>query len=211
MTDNGETIWIYNHAVHFEDKDGGRGHIHFLTETTHEHVLMDQLRLYMEDKLLENEKIFNIVSLHSDRTLCYYDFKTRRIRPWNEDDCKVCEIIHICFKEFSFEQFAQREAILPDSRETAKRMVREIHEGVPFGKANIHIAMPDGSRRWLQFKYSGLLDGETPVAALISYKDVTDRQKRELAYRRHIQASIFNSDNCLLYIESDLTTDQIEK
>ncbi len=210
-TDAGEIVWVSNMAVPFEDKDGRRGYIYYLTDITEEHTLMEQLEAHMMEKLAENEKIFDITARHSDRTLCYYDLKTRTAHPWNEENCADCEMTHICFKKFGMEIFAQGDFILPDSRNAAEQMVNEIHKGVPFGVSNIHVLMPDASQRWLEFKYSCLSDGETPEAAVISFSDVTERHEHELAYLQYTQSIASGAANELLFIESCLTEDKVQQ
>ena len=210
-TAQGKTVWVNNHAVPFRDKHGDTGYIHFLTDTTHEHTLMDQVRLQMEERLAENEKIFDIAARHSDRMLCYYDLASRRAHPWNEENCEHCNITHICLKKYSLSQFGQGGFVMSGYNQIeATRMMREIHEGIPYGEATFCLNIPEVGIQWLEFKYSGLYKDGKPVAALISFKDVTKIHENELAQLR-LTRTADEEANLLGYLEVDLDMDFIEK
>ncbi len=164
-----------------------------------------------EEIIASNERIFNIVSKHSDRTLCYYDIEPGRAVPWNKEDCATCKMAHMCLKDFSLTQFNDSEYILPDSRETARKMYEEIHQGAAFGEAHLHLRMPDETQVWMEFKYSGVTDGGIAKAAILSFKDITLQHEQELTYKCYTQSLKYNTDGHLIYIESDLTADRIEK
>lgn len=158
-----------------------------------------------------NERIFNIVSQHSDRILCYYDMETGQTVPWNKEDCESCRMSHMCLKDFTLDQLNNSEYILPDSKEAAARMYENIHKGIPFGETHIHLRMPDDTQTWMEFKYSGVIDGGVPKAAIISFKDITLQHEQELTYKCYTQSLKYNTDGHLIYVESDLTADRIEK
>ncbi|MBQ2698130.1 MAG: PAS domain-containing protein, partial [Clostridia bacterium] len=121
-SDAGEISWVNNHAIRFVDKEGDAGYIHFLTDTTAEHALTDQVRSYMQTRLSEHEKIFSITAMHADRTVCHYDLRTREARPWNREDCAACRMTYICPKNNPLTRLPENESILPDSREAAAEM-----------------------------------------------------------------------------------------
>ncbi|MBQ2697731.1 MAG: sensor domain-containing diguanylate cyclase, partial [Clostridia bacterium] len=170
-----------------------------------------QVEREMEDTLAENEQVFRIAAQHSDRTLCFYDLQTRTARPWSEQDCAGCELGHICLKKYALSRLSDPEVVFPESREAAAAMLECIHSGAGSGAAHIHIAMPDGGSRWLEFKYSALSTGDKPTACLLSFADVSVRHEHELAYQRYSQSRGFDPASNLLYVECDLTEARVER
>ena len=208
--DDGSHVYISNQAFQFTDRAGVTGYIHFLTDTTYEHNLSEQVRQYMEAKLEENERLFDLVAQHSDRTLCYYDVRTQRARPWNEESCLTCHFPHLCLHRMGREEFERSEYILSDSADEVRRMFRDIHNGVHTGAANLHVKMPDGGQRWLEFKYTTLFEGAEVIAAVLSFSDVTDQHDHAVSYLRYRQSLEAEQHQQLSYMEADLTADLIE-
>ena len=209
--DRGPTAWVFNHAIQFEDKDGAAGYIHFLRETTNEHVLMEQLRASMEEKAKEDQKIFQTVAQHSNRTLYAYDLATGTTRPWDTESGSKDVLAHLYTGSYSDEALEGNQAILPDSISNVKKFFADIHSGVPSGDLNIHVKLVDGEARWYHFQYTSFFEAGRPTTALISVEDVTERHAHEVAYRRYVQSVEHDAEGHTMYIESDLTDDRIEK
>lgn len=205
----GEYVHISNQAVAFTDREGDRGYAHFLVDTTREHEMADKLRLYMEERLKENEQIFRIVAQHSNRMLCHYDLGTRMARPWDEANCAGCPIPNFCAAPITPQWVDATDAILPESKEDMKGFLKTM--GNPYGEANIHIRLEDGRRRWFHFKSSTLFQEGRPMSALISFEDITDEHEQELSHLRVAHALDPGDGANLGYLEADLTTDLVEK
>lgn len=210
-TDRGEITWVNNHAVYFKDKNGDTGHIHFLTDTTQEHLLMEQVRSNMEDLLNKNQQIFNMVSQHSNRILYEYDIAAGITRPWNQENKEKDVLFHLYQGVYSENSVEHNAYVMPECVESTKKFFKDIHGGVPVGQMNIHIKMKDGQAKWYHFKYSTIFEGEKPATALISVEDITEQHEHEMVYLRHIQSLSNNMENQLLFIESCLVCDKIEK
>ncbi len=210
-TDRGEIVWVHNHAIHFEDKDGGTGHIHFLTDTTHEHTLMEQVRRHMEERLKENEHIFNIVAQHSNRTVYRYDLAAGTAHPWNLESEKKDILAHLRAGNYADGKLEKNRFVMPESIEDTKNFFADIYGGVPSGERKVHIRLEDGRIRWYHLQYTSIFDGKKPVTALISVEDITERHEHELAYLRHAQSVVDNAGKNLFYLESCLVCDRVER
>lgn len=210
-TDRGDLVWVYNHAVRFKDKYGDVGYIHYLTDTTHEHALMDQLKANMEDRLQQSEQIFSIVAQHSNRVLLYYDIATKEVRLWGKETQDLSFLTRFYSKDSEGKWGLNAQNIMPESAEAIRQCFAAIHRGVPSGEINVNVRVKDGTFRWFHVKYSSLFNGGQTISALISAEDITERHEYELAYLHREQAVIRNKENYLLYMESCLTMDRIEK
>lgn len=210
-TDRGELVWINNHAVRFTDKYGDAGYIHFLTDITREHMLMEDIKEHLEAELKRNEQIFNIVAQHSNRILYAYDLASGTIRPWSEEKAPEDILDQLYIETHLPASIVENSVVLPESREDVRAFFADIDNGVPSGGTNLHIALPDGEPRWYHFEYSCIFEGEMPVTALISIEDITERHDHELAYLRHTQTLSEHADAYLIYMEGCLTCNRIEQ
>lgn len=210
-TGHGETVWINNQAVRFTDKDGSTGYIHFLTDVTHEHTLMEQLRLRMEAELQKEREVFQIVAQHSDRTLYAYDLATGITRPWDTANADKDILRHLYTGNYSDDALAKNSAVLPESRMDVQQFFSDIHSGVPSGTLNLHIRLADGTLRWYHFYYTSIFSNGSPVTALISVEDTTDRHEQEIIYQRHIQEVAKHREDSLIYLEVCLFSQRVEK
>lgn len=171
----------------------------------------EELWLHMEKELAATENIFNLVAQHSDRTLYAYDLESGTTRPWNVENQKKDILAHLYEGNYSDGALDLNQFVLPDCIADVKQFFSDIHSGKSSGEVNVHLKLLDGQLRWYHFKYSGIHDSSRPATALISITDVTERHAQEVAYQRHVQSLEFESDGYLMYIESDLTADSIEK
>lgn len=166
----------------------------------------------VEEKAEEQrEQIYQIVAGHSNRILYGYDLKTCTTRPWDKINKEKDILGHLYKGSYSQEEVGNNPFVLPDSIEEVKNFFASIHQGIPTGESNIHLKLENGEPRWYHFKYSSLFSGGKPETALISIMDVTEHHEQELAYRRYVQTLEQGGDGLLMYIESDLSDDRIEK
>lgn len=210
-SDRGEVAWVLNEAVYFKDKEGDTGYIHFLTDTTLEHTLMEQLQIHMDEQMKENEQIFHIVGQHSRRMLYAYDVETGMTRPWDKDSQEKDILAHIYNGNYSESALEFNHFIMPDCKEEVKQFFTDIHSGVPSGEMNVHVQLQDGKSYWYHFRYSILFSGSKPKTALISIEDITADYELKISHIRLRQSLEQESKQHLSYMEADLTDDRIEK
>ncbi len=161
-------------------------------------------------RLRENERILRMVAQHSDRTICYYDVKKKIIHPWEGENRCPCVLPYLSQKGDL--NILNSGKVLSESVESMESMFQSIQDGNPSGETKLHIMTKEGERRWLSLKYSTIYDGRhKPMAALISYKDITDLYEQEVAYLRYIQSVEDIGKRYVGLIEVNLTTDVIEK
>ena len=210
-TDRGQLVWIHNYAAEFTDRQGATGYIHFLSDTTQEHMLRQRLQQHMEERLKASERLFGIVSQHSNRILYQYDLASRTTIPWDETNAAKDALFHLHTGVYSEEALEHNSLVLPESVEDTKQFFADIHGGVPSGELNLHLRLQDGQIRWYHLQYTSMFDGDVPVTALISTEDMTERHEHELAYLRHAQSIADNTDKYLLYLEGCLMCDRVER
>ena len=148
-----------------------------------------------------NEEIQRMISLHSGRSVVYYDVSTNKVRIWDDEALTSWENAEDHFKK----QFLSEE-----SKIRLEQMLRNIHEGLLHGETKIRVREPEKEDRWLDLKYSTLYDGDgKAIAAIITYQDITEHHRHELAYLRQKQA-MEQGEKHLGLLEVDITADIIE-
>ena len=170
----------------------------------------------MEQKTVENQQIkekeylLRLVTQHSDRVICYYDIQERKSKMWDARICKKCRLPRMC--EMQSQSVLGSGSILPESIEEVRDMFRDIREGKSDGGIKMRIKMPEGELRWFDFRYSVIQNQDgVPSVALISHKDITEQYEHEMAYLRYKQELENDVEKHLLFVESDLTADRVEK
>lgn len=158
----------------------------------------------------EKERLFNIVSRHSNRILYRYDIEKRITLPWDEENAKKDILSHLYKNVYSRDEVDNNEFVLSDSSEDVKTFFSNIHKGVPDGELKIHIKLKSGELKWYNFRYSTVLHNEKPAYAMISIEDITKEHEHELVYLRHLNIMEKANKIYLLYVESDLTNDVVE-
>lgn len=158
-----------------------------------------------------NQQIFHIVAQHSNRILYSYDLASGTTRPWDEENRKNDILAHLYTGNYTEDGLEKNEYVLNDSIEDVKTFFADIHSGKPSGEERVHIKLTTGEARWYHFKYSSIFQDGNPVTALISVRDVTEQHKHEMAYQRYVQSIGDDAEGYLIYIESDLTADRVEK
>lgn len=158
----------------------------------------------------KNEKIFQIVSTHSDRILYEYDILTGRTRPWNKEYAQKDILAHLYKDNYQQEGIEKNQGILQDSFQDVQKFFADIHSGVPSGEMKLHLRLENGQPKWYHFYYSSLFDGDKPITALITVKDISEHHEQELLYQRYLQLIKEDADKEILCIESDITSDRIE-
>ncbi|MGN0308057.1 MAG: diguanylate cyclase domain-containing protein [Lachnospiraceae bacterium] len=177
----------------------------------YEYKIAEEKRINIEERLKKNEQIFQIAAQHSNRTLYYYDIACHEFRPWAENNAKATVFSQLFGQPYIAERIDNDPSILPESIQPMKQMFSDIHEGKPLGEAHIHARTPEGKCRWFHFKFSSIFEENKPVTALISFEDVTEQHEKDMAHLRFIQSISERSEDHLVYIEVDLTTDTVEK
>ena len=162
-------------------------------------------------RVREREEIFRIVSQHSHRILYSYELATGTTQPWDEENAKHDVLAHLYAGSYSDERLEKNQSVMPDSIKEIKEFFAKIHRGYPSGEMKIHIRLADGEPKWFDFQYSNIFEGNKPVTAIISVEDITEQHEHELAYLRYVESVEMGAEGHLLYVESDLTDDRIEK
>lgn len=159
----------------------------------------------------EKEQIYQIIARHSNRILYGYDLKSRTTSPWDKVNKEKDVLSHLYGNSYSHDEVEKNPFILPGSVEQVRKFFTAIHEGIPSGESKIHLRLKDGEPRWYHFMYSTLFSDNQPQKALISIMDITELHEQELAYLRYVQTINEGADGQLLYLESDLTDDRIDR
>lgn len=116
-----------------------------------------------------NSRALQLIAQHSDRVVLLYDLETQKIR----------------FSDELADQYGMNNStigdlfgegrILPESMENARRVLRNIERGVPYGRERIRFKYRENYYCWLDFKYTTLFgEDKRPVGAFLSYVDITD-------------------------------------
>lgn len=161
-------------------------------------------------RLKENEYLLRMTAQHSDRVVCHYDIKNKTAGILDEHSCERCQLPHLC--EVNTQTFLKNSMFPSESIENLQMMFQNIEEGKVGGEIKIQATVDSGDLRWFDIKYSTIYDEQDmPVSAILSHKDITEEYERELAYQQHVQSIETDAQGQLIYIESDLTTDRIER
>ena len=204
-------IWVLCFCHRITGEHGENFLYCFLVESTHVRKILETELKHLKDQAQKNEKIFHIVSNHSDRILYEYDLLTGRTHPWDKENAQKDILAHLYEGSFLQESIEKNRGILPESLSDVKQFFSDIHSGIPFGEMKFHIRLKSGQPRWYHFRYSSIFNGDKPVTALISVEDITDRHEQELVYHRYLQLLEDDASKEILCIESDITEDLVEK
>ena len=117
-----------------------------------------------------SERVLQLIAQHSDRVVLYYDMETGAIR-FNDELSDQYGM-----NNSTITALFDQGRIMPESRENAMRLLRNIRRGVPYGRENIRFKYRENYFCWLDMKYTTLFDEEKkPVGAFLSYVDITDK------------------------------------
>ena len=117
----------------------------------------------------DNSRALQLIAQHSDRVVLLYNLATRKIR-FNEELADQYGM-----NNTTIDALLGEGRILPESLDNARRVLRNIERGVPYGRERIRFKYRENYYCWLDFKYTTLFDEEKkPVGAFLSYVDITD-------------------------------------
>lgn len=177
-----------------------------IEDTTRQHE-----KEYEAEVIKNSERVFKLVAAHSSRIICRYDIASRTVQVETANPAWEKALTNGGNLP---ESGIQEGIILSDSVEDYRKIFRDMHAGKPEGGAKIHMRADDGSSHWIDMKYSLIFNSsKKPVSAVISFLDVTQSHEKELAYERYQQTIVHNAseDSSLVYLESDVTADLVEK
>ncbi|MDO5563179.1 MAG: diguanylate cyclase [Synergistaceae bacterium] len=154
----------------------------------------------------EKERIFRMVAQHSNRSVHRYDIPTRTqyAEASGLNKPRMPKVI-----ENLPESLIEKGDILPESAEDARKFFRDIHSGKSEGEATLHIRVNEDESIWADVRYSIIeydADGELPVTAAISYKDITN----ELLAMRKVQEKA-DTDGMTGVLNREAALDAIER
>lgn len=153
-------------------------------------------------RLKRSQRVLRLVAQHSDREITYYDLDTGIVRYRNGGEEQTEHI----------DRFFESGLIQPDSIAAARKLINSVHDGAPSGEAKILVKNESGDKRWLDVKYSTLVDQEmNRVTTLFSFRDITRQYEHELAYLRNVRPLEEDMERHMLFLEIDLTSDSITK
>ena len=120
----------------------------------------------LDDK---SKRSLELIAQHSDRVVLLYDIKAHKIRFSDGMDDQYG------MNNSSVDELFAEGRIMPESAEGARRILRNIARGVPFGRENIRFKYRENYTCWLDFKYTTIFDDDKkPTGAFLSYIDITD-------------------------------------
>ena len=124
----------------------------------------------LEKSNAENERALQLIAQHSDRVVLHYDLEKGSIRFYDELSDQYG------MNNSTIASLFDEGRIMPESRENAMRVLRNIRRGIPYGREEIRFKYRDNYYCWLDFKYTTLFDeNKKPVGAFLSYVDITDK------------------------------------
>lgn len=173
-----------------------------------EDTTLERLRDDENEALRESERVFRVVAAHSNRIIYRYDIAKRTAYADAGADTGAATIANDMP-----ESVITNGIVLPESVDDVRQVFAEIHAGKPEGGAKVHVRLPGGAPRWMDLRYSLVRSGEyAPTSAVLSLQDITEEHERELAYERYRQTVGDGASNeQLVYFETDLTADVVEK
>ena len=115
-----------------------------------------------------SQRALELIAQHSDRVVLLYDMQSGSIRfsdamddQYGMDNSTIDELFR---------------RIMPESQEAARRILRNMKNGIPYGRENIRFKYREGFFCWLDFKYTTIFDEEKkPTGAFFSYVDITEK------------------------------------
>ena len=203
---NGVDYWIRSEFFNIFDSDKKPIRAVIASENiTSERIKAEEIK-----QLRQNEYLLRHTAYHSERIVCFYNIEKGTSQKLDIDLCAGCMLPHLC--EMTVHEVLSSEKIVPDSLKELKKMFDNISRGNPTGEHKVEAIVESGEHRWFDIKYTTLYDEDlTFSSAIISHKDITEEYKHELTYQRYMESVESNIDNILVYIESDITLNRIER
>ena len=157
------------------------------------------------EKPFFNEEIakgLQLIADHSGRVAIYYDIGTDLTRV-----CKPNKQLSDWLPGSALFDF---EGLTKEGQACVEQLLRSIRNGDAGGEVKLQMRGDDAGDRWLNLRYSSLTDEHAvPRAAVISYQDVSEHHRYELAYLRQKQA-LEQDKTHLGQLEVNLNADIIE-
>ena len=174
-------------------------------------VLTDiTLRKQMDQQLKLQETEFRIAAEQSDKYIMRYEVKTNTLYAHKKavHAFNLQATIHDAEKTMITSGI-----VVKDSLEKHHEMFNQIRQGLPSGKANLHIYQKSiNENRWFHFDFTNLFDAtQAPDQTIISFYDITVQREKELAYERMLLEADSLPEKQVSTFECNLTHDEIDK
>lgn len=152
-----------------------------------------------------NEEIakgLQLIAEHSGRAVIFYDIGTNLTRVCKPN--KQLGSWQPAGTLFDFEDLTE------EGKRCAEQLLQSIRNGEADGEVKLQMRGTEDGDRWMNLRYSPLVDEHAvPRAAVISYQDISEHHRHELAYLRQKQA-LEREKTHLGQLEVDLNADIIE-
>lgn len=202
---NGEWCWEHAEFVNIFDVDGAPVKAIISVED----ITAQREREAQHEIVRQNEELFQIVVQHSDRFVLKYDIGTKTAYAQE----------HVA-RRFGMDP-AQRDVpdsvvasgvVAPECVSDYTAFFKSLSAGQPAARAMVKMrTVADGNFGWYQFDGNVIFDDDhRPVYAVVSFEDVTNQYRKELAYRRSRMKLKSLPKESTLYFECDLTASIIE-
>lgn len=148
------------------------------------------------------ERGLQMIADHSEKVAVYYDISTGLVR--------VCRPGATMSDWLSDTALFALEDITQESQERLEQVLCAIRQGNADGEVMLQLRSAESGNRWLKLKYSSLKDEQDRVqGAILSYQDVSEHRRYEMAYLRQKQA-VEQEKLQMGQLEADLSADIID-
>ncbi|MEG2146915.1 MAG: diguanylate cyclase [Lachnospiraceae bacterium] len=159
------------------------------------------------EKLRQNEELFQVVVSHSDRYIIKYDIKNRIaiLQPSTAKAFSVEAVQHNVPDCYIGQDWLAKE-----SEQITINFYQKLIRGTPTAKAIIKMKINKKLWGWYRFDGNVIFDEQNcPSYAVISFVDITKQYEKELAFERINQHVNQLSKEAVLHIKANLTTVKI--
>lgn len=174
---DGQLHWFHDEGVRIVDGNGKAWYYVTLVDITAQKKGEGALRLAEEE--------YRLATRHSGYTIGRYDVRARTLTI--TEDAATRLALSECIQDVPYGRVERGEI----SEDTADAYIA-FYEGIMLGEKESAVTfkklLPAGWR-WITMQATTIFDEEgQPVSAIISYRDVTEQQEKELAYKRWQQS-----------------------
>lgn len=151
---------------------------------------------------MEMEEEYRLAALHSGRTIGRYNVEKETLTITTEDARRL--ELPECIEDVPYGRIRLGK-ISPDTAEAYKTFYNNIKKGKPEGTVMFQKVLPEGWR-WISAHSTTIFSEEgTPVAAVISYLDITDSYEKDAIYTKWQQSLENRPDSSYSLFRCDLS------
>lgn len=177
------------------------------------HIYLDSSEQHMfTEQLSRDRKVLNLAASHSNRVIYFYDASTHSAVSLDSEKS---------FQNGLSDSYTNLHAdnvaigtVYDDCREELFNFFEQMDKNAPSGQMRLHILDNENKEKWFDMQFSSILDNEENHAlygTVFSLLDISSQHEREVVYSRYQQSINASKLGSILYFESDLSADSVER